>query len=62
MEEKTNACIFIEQLRNKEEWRGQQIHQLGNQLSDTPYYAGSPKRHVTVVDEKIKRTASLVLY
>ena len=38
------------------------MHQLGNQLSDTPYYAASPKGHVTVVVEKTKRTPSLVHY
>ena len=48
--------------RDKEEWRDEQIHQLGNQLSYTPYYAASPKRKVTVVFEKTKRTPSLVLY
>jgi len=32
------------------------MHQLGNQLSDTPYYDYSPKRHVTVEVEKTKRT------
>ena len=48
--------IGLPQGRDKEEWRDEQIHQLGNQLSDTPYFAAVPKRHVTVVDEKIKRT------
>jgi len=40
----------------------EQTHQLGSQLSNTPYYADSPKRHETVIIEKTKRTPSLVLY
>ena len=42
--------IGLPQGRDQDE----QIHQLGNQLSDTPNYAASPKRHVTVVVEKTK--------
>ena len=34
----------------------EQTHQLGSQLSNTPYYADSPKRHETVINEKTKRT------
>ena len=37
------------------------IQQLGNQLSDTSYYADTPKRHVTVVVEKTKRTCTYLL-
>ena len=44
---------------DKEEWRNDQV---GNQLSYTPYYAASPKRHATVIIEKTKRTPSLVLH
>ena len=33
------------------------MHQIGNHLSYTPYYAACPKRRVTVVVEKTKRTA-----
>ena len=40
----------------------EQTHQHGSQLSNTPYYADSPKRHVTVIVEKSKRTPFLVLY
>ena len=45
---------------NKAECPKEQTHQLGRQLSSTPYYADSPKRHVTVIIEKTKRTPSLV--
>ena len=45
-----------------EECPKEQTHQLGSQLSNTPYYADSPKRHETVIIEKTKRTPSLVLY
>ena len=32
------------------------------QLSNTPYYADSPKGHVIVIVEETKRTPSLALY
>ena len=48
--------VGLTQGRDKEERRDEEIHQLGNQISYTPYYAASPKRHVTVVFEKTKRT------
>ena len=41
--------IGLPQGRDKEERRDEQTHQLGNQLSDSPYYADSPKRHIIVV-------------
>ena len=47
---------------NKTECPKEQTHQLGSQLSNTPDYADSPKRHETVILEKTKRTPSLVLY
>ena len=34
----------------------EQTHLLGNQLSNTPYYADSPKRHGTIILGKTKRT------
>ena len=37
--------IGLPQGRDKEERRDEQIHQLGNRLSDTPYYA--PARNDT---------------
>ena len=36
--------------------------QLSSQLSNTPYQADSPKRHVPVIVEETKRTPSLALY
>ena len=45
---------------NKAECPKEQTHQLGNQFSNTPYYADSPKRHETVVIKKTKRTQSEV--
>ena len=50
--------LVFRRVGNKEEWREEQTGQLGNQLSDTPYYADSPKRHVPVVVEKTKRTTN----
>ena len=43
--------------RKSDEVSKQQTQGLGNQLSDTPNYADSPKRHVNV--ETTKRTPSL---
>ena len=37
---------------NKAECPKEQTHQLSSQLSNTPYFADSPKRHVTVIIEK----------
>ena len=49
-----NALVIgLPQGRGKQEWRVEEIHQLGNQLSDTPYNAPGPKRYVTVVAETI---------
>ena len=42
--------ISLPQGRDKQEWRDEQAHQLGSQLSNTPYYADSPKRHGTLQD------------
>ena len=36
-------------------------NQHGSQPSNTPYWADSPKRHVTVIVEEIKRTLSLII-
>ena len=48
--------IGLQQGRDKEQCPKEQTHQLGSQLSNTPYYADSPKRHDTVTIEKTKRT------
>ena len=45
---------------NKAECPKEQTHQLGSQLSNTPYYADSPKRHETVIIEKTKRTQHII--
>ena len=45
---------------NKAECPEEQTHQLGSQLSNTPYYADSPKRHETAKIEKTKRTLNLL--
>ena len=50
--------IGLPQSGDKEEWQDEQIHQLGNELSDSPYYAGSPKRRVTVVVQKTNRASN----
>ena len=47
---------------NKAECPKEQTHQLDSQLSNTPYYADSQKRHETVIIEKTKRKKTLVLY
>ena len=50
--------IGLPQGRDKEEGRDEHLmHQIGNHLSYTPYYAACRKRRVTVVVEKTKRTA-----
>ena len=41
--------IGLQQGRDKEQCPKEQTHQLGSQLSNTPYYADSPKRHETAV-------------
>ena len=46
--------------RDKEDRPKEQTHQLGSQISNTTYYADSPKRHETVKIGKTKRTPSLV--
>ena len=48
--------IGLPQGREQDRVSKEQIHQLGSQLSSTPYYADSPKCHETVIIEKIKRT------
>ena len=45
--------IDLPQGRDKEEWRDEQIHQLGNQLSYTPYYAAS---QLSVLVTQIRKT------
>ena len=53
--------IGLPQGLHKEERRDERTHELGSHLSNTPYYADSAKRHVTVIVEKTKQAYYCIL-